>query len=182
MREIKQRLDPKCPFCRHPAPKSMEDSDKNLMKRVEANDPVAMRRMGKRRHEEGDYNSAFEYYTKAAGFGDVTAHYNLSIMYLHGEGVEKDKKKELHHLEQAAIGGHSLARYTLGVSEWNNGMHERAVKHFIIAANLGEDNSLKELKQCFKKGDIRKEIFAAALRAHQAAVDATKSPQRNIEY
>ncbi len=30
----------------------------------------------------------------------------------------------------------------------------------------------------YKDGDISKEEFAAALRAHQAAVDTTKSPQR----
>ncbi len=36
------------------------------------------------------------------------------------------------------------------------------------------------LKKLFKvkEGLVSKEEFAAALRAHQAAVDATKSPQR----
>ena len=52
------------------------------------------------------------------------------------------------------------------------------MKHYIIAANLGYDNSLKRLRECYKYGDVQKEDFAAALRAHQAAVDATKSPQR----
>ena len=43
----------------------------------------------------------------------------------------------------------------------------------------GEFNeSLRALKECFKRGMVSKEDFAAALRAHQAAVDATKSPQR----
>jgi hypothetical protein len=32
----------------------------------------------------------------------------------------------------------------------------------------------------YVKGDVDKEDFAAALRAHQAAVDATKSPQREV--
>ena len=31
---------------------------------------------------------------------------------------------------------------------------------------------------CYMNGNVSKEDFAAALRAHQAAVDATKSPQR----
>ena len=30
----------------------------------------------------------------------------------------------------------------------------------------------------FKKGSVSKDELAAAVRAHQAAVDATKSPQR----
>jgi formylmethanofuran:tetrahydromethanopterin formyltransferase len=52
------------------------------------------------------------------------------------------------------------------------------VKHFIIAANLGYDDSIKGLKEYYTNGQVSKEDFAAALRAHKAAVDATKSPQR----
>jgi len=52
------------------------------------------------------------------------------------------------------------------------------VKHWIIAANLGNDRSLEELKDCYREGLVSKDDFAAALRVHQAAVDATKSPQR----
>ena len=37
---------------------------------------------------------------------------------------------------------------------------------------------MEQLKSCFRGGLVSKEDFAAALRAHQAAVDATKSPQR----
>eukprot|EP00984_Skeletonema_dohrnii_P022631 scaffold11731_cov74-Skeletonema_dohrnii-CCMP3373.AAC.2 len=35
-----------CPFCRHPAPATKAEVDANTMKRVEANDRVAMRQMG----------------------------------------------------------------------------------------------------------------------------------------
>jgi TPR repeat protein len=108
----------------------------------------------------------------------VRAHYVLSVMYQKGEGVEKDDEKELHHLEQAAIGGHVLAIHNLGCEEGNNGRHDRAVKHFIIAANLGDDRSMETLLSCFRKGRVGKEDFASALRAHHAAVDATKSSQR----
>ena len=61
----------------------------------------------------------------------------------------------------------------LGCYEGNNGRFDRAVKHFIIAANLGYEREV-----CYKRERLGKEDFAAALRAHQAAVDATKSPQR----
>jgi TPR repeat protein len=104
--------------------------------------------------DKGDYKGAFQHNTKAAELGDIRAHYLLSIMYRQGKGVEKDVKKELHHLEQAAIGGHPVARHNLGYVEEKNGRLDRAVKHYIIAATLGFDDSL-------------------------AAVDATKSPQRD---
>ena len=90
----------------------------------------------------------------------------------------KDEKKAVYHLEEAAIGGHSRARHNLGAIEWNSGRRERAAKHFIIAANLGYDDSMDQLKLCYRMGVISKDNYAAALRAHQAAVDATKSPQR----
>ena len=53
------------------------------------------------------------------------------------------------------------------------------MKHYIIAANQGHNHSVEMLKQGYKSGSVSKEDFAAALRAHQAAVDATKSPQRD---
>jgi hypothetical protein len=59
-----------------------------------------------------------------------------------------------------------------------NNMIDRAVKHLVIAANLGYDKSIQAMNQCYVQGDVNKEEFAAALRAHQAAVDATKRPQR----
>ena len=178
IREVKEKLVPTCPFCRQPVPKSQDEIIKNLMKRVEVNDPVAMREMGKERYDEGDFDGAFEYFSKTAGLGDADAHYQLANMYQRGEGVEKDEKKELHHLEQAAIGGHVFARHNLGCVELENGRYERAMKHFIIAAKLGHDNSLKGLKSGFERGIVSKEDFASALRGHQAAVSATKSPQR----
>ena len=54
------------------------------------------------------------------------------------------------------------------------------MKHWIIAASLGYDDSIQMLKGCYKNGLVSKEDFAAALRAHHAAVEATKSPQREV--
>ena len=81
-------------------------------------------------------------------------------------------------METAAVGGHDMARHNLGCHEGNNGNIERSVKHFIIAANQGYDKSMKALWEEFKCGNITKEALDAALRAHKAAVDATKSPER----
>ena len=108
-------LDVKCPFCRKPAPKTEKEIEENIMKRIEANDPVAMREQGSECYKKGDYSSAFEYYAKAAKLGDIEAHYRLAGCYHLGHGVEKDEKKELFHLEEAAIGGHPKARHNLGV-------------------------------------------------------------------
>lgn len=123
---------------------------------------------------------AFEYASKAAALGDAFAHYQLSMLYREGQGVEADEKKEVYHLEKAAIAGHPEARHELARYETMNERFERAVKHMIIAASLGLDVSLKLLKEFYGYGQVSKEDFAATLRAHQAAVDATKSPQREV--
>jgi hypothetical protein len=177
-REHEESLDPTCPFCRQSTEITKEEADLRRMRRAEANDPVALRELGFRRYRKEEYISAFEYWTKAAELGDTEAHYQLSCLYQKGEGVEMNKKKELYHLEKAAIGGHPIARYNLGCVEMENCRIERAVKHYIIASNLGYDDSLKRLGQCYAMEFVQKEDYAAALRAHQAAVDATKSPQR----
>jgi hypothetical protein len=178
MREAGRFRGQECPFCRHQAPETDKDIEENRMKRVEMNDPAAMCQMGEYRYHKGDYRGAFEYWMTAAGLGNVKAHYQLGILYRTGKGVEKDEKHGLCHFEEAAIGGHVRARRMLAAIEWRDGRRDRAVKHYIIAATLGDDGSIKALREDFKRGLISKEDYAAVLRAHQAAVDATKSPQR----
>jgi hypothetical protein len=179
-RENEQGLENRCAFCREPAAESDEESDRNVMKRImKHNDPVAMTQMGKKLlFEKGDHKKALEYWTKAAELGNVDAHACLGNMYHTGNGVEKDQKKAMYHSEQAAIEGHYGARYNLAVHEKDKGRLDRAAKHLIIAANLGCDMSLKAIKGLFVDGKVSKEEYAAALRGYQAAVDATKSVER----
>eukprot|EP00985_Skeletonema_marinoi_P029504 scaffold28035_cov211-Skeletonema_marinoi.AAC.7 len=179
IRGRRESLEQICPFCRHPVPATDAEIDANRMKRVEANDPIALRRVGIRCYDEGDYGSACEYLTKAAGLGDAVAHYYLAVMYWEGKGVEKDEQMAVYHVEEAAIAGDPEARIILGAIEWNEGSKERAMKHYIIAAKLGDDDAVGKLKKGYLEGVLSKEDFASALRAHQAAVDATKSPHRD---
>jgi len=182
VREREKGLEHKCPFCRDPLLLSRDTIGSvpgaTSMKRVEANDPMALCCMADARYEEGNYVDAFEYLTKAAGLGDAESHYKLSKLYLNGEGVEKDEKKQIHHLEEAAIAGHPYARLCLACYEDDIERFDRADKHLVIAANLGLDESIQSLKDLHGKGFFSKEQLAAALRGHEAAVDAMKSPQR----
>ena len=180
MRELEQNLATKCTFCREALSKTEEEHFKRLMRRIEKNDPYAIYQQGAEQYDKGDYRSAFEYWKKATDLGNVDAHHRLAGLYIFGKGVEQEEGKIIHHLEEAAIAGHPEARYNIGYHKWNNGDKEGAVKHWIIAATLGEDDSTKMLMKAFKEGHVSKEDYAAALRAHKAAVDATKSPQRDI--
>jgi hypothetical protein len=170
----------RCPFCREPA--DDEQDEKRMMKRIKANDPATLFQTGIKYHNEGDYDGAFEYFTKAADLGYLMAHHQLGIMYYRGKGVEKDEEKEVYHHEKAAIGGHPVARYALALFEEEKDNIERAVKHHIIAANLGYDLSMKALWTHYAAGNITKEELDATLRTHQAAVDEMKSPEREASY
>ena len=145
IRELEGNLQEKCPFCRQPWPESDEEYKMNRMKRVQANDPTAIIQTGLRCELDGDYDTAFQYYTKAAALGDADAHNCLSIMYMKGECVEKDEGKELYHTTEAAIRGHPAARYQLACIEFLSGKFERAVKHWIIAAKF--HRSLPKVKR-----------------------------------
>ena len=186
MRQDEMRLQKKCPFCREAFPKSKNEVDKRMMKRIEMNDPEALRHEGGEQYHKGEYSTAFAYFSKAAELGDAEAHAKLANLYHEGKGVDKDEGKEIYHLEEAAIGGHPIARRLLGCKEVFKGHDDRAVKHYIIAATQGDDGAIKMLMSMFKRrvvakkdGLIDKEVLAAALRAHQAAVDATRSAQRD---
>ena len=181
MREFEGRLEPKCPFCRKVLIDTEDEEQiERLMKRVEANDPVAICRVATESYIKGDYNASFKYLTKAAALGDAHGHFQISALYREGRGVEKDENLALHHAEQAAIGRHHEARHNLGCFEWKNDQVDRAVKHWIIAAKLGAVKSLERLKTLlYKDGHVSKEDFESALRGHHSAIAATKSPQRD---
>ncbi len=178
IREREMRLGQTCPFCREPAPTTFEERDKQRMKRIEVNDPVALSVEGMVQHGRREYMRAFENWENAAELGDAEAHFRLSCVYHNEDGVEMDIEKYIYHTEEAAIGGHPIARYNLGRQQESVGCIDRAVKHWIIAATQGYDNAIKALMDAFKHGQVSKDDLAATLRAHNAAVDATKSPQR----
>jgi tetratricopeptide (TPR) repeat protein len=168
----------RCLFCRTPTSDDKE-YEKRKKERIEANDPAALSFWGTEYYLKGDFDKALKYFTKAAELGDAEAHAKLGQMYGDGEVAEKDEEKAAYHWEKAAIGGHPDARYYLAYVEAKNGNMDRGVKHFVIAANLGYDKSMKALLPFYKGGFITKEEYGATLRTHQAAVDATKSAQRD---
>eukprot|EP00985_Skeletonema_marinoi_P013621 scaffold6789_cov206-Skeletonema_marinoi.AAC.5 len=168
------------------ATQTISDAEKDAIKRrrIASNDPITLREVGKDYYRERDYEKAFQHWSRAARLRDADAHYCLTILYLEGLGVEKDEKKRLYHLEEASIGGHLVARRNLGIDELSNGRLERSVKHLLIAANLGDAEAVEFLKEVhemgqeYEMGAFGIDVCDAAVRGYQAAVDATKSPER----
>jgi hypothetical protein len=147
-RAEKMNLFPSCPFCRTPVAKSEQETNERRKIRSETNDPAAICHEGIVQYKKGkhyNYSMAFACFTIAAELGYAEAHYNLAALYHQGHGVEKNKGKYIYHMEEAAIAGHPIARYNLGVHEYSNHNFERAAKHWTIAARQGCNKSIKEL-------------------------------------
>eukprot|EP00984_Skeletonema_dohrnii_P013179 scaffold5449_cov88-Skeletonema_dohrnii-CCMP3373.AAC.4 len=173
-----------CPFCRAPADCEPSGLLKRLLKRVEANDPIAMFTLGTLSMRGGmpgvpkDAKKAAGLFLRSADLGYAPAYVNLAHCYELGFGVKMDKKKAITYRELACIGGNAFARYKLGKDAWDIGKKEDAAKHFIIGAKMGHDDSLRALKILFVKGCLQKSDFEMALRHHKEASDEMKSEQR----
>ena len=63
--------------------------------------------------------------------------------------------------------------------EWRGDNHHRAVKHFIISASAGCDDSLKGVQAGYRDGKVNKDDFEKTLRAHQKSKDEMKSEWRD---
>lgn len=64
---------------------------------------------GEEAYASGDYDLAFQEFTKAAEQGDINAQYNLGVMYEHGHGVEQSDLKAGEWYQLAADNGHPEA-------------------------------------------------------------------------
>jgi len=61
---IDARVCRECPFCRDPISNSEAKAEAKLMKKVEANDHLAIRDMGVRQYNDRDHGSAFEQFKR----------------------------------------------------------------------------------------------------------------------
>ena len=129
-----------CPFCKAPPAESDAENVERTKKIMEKGNADAYYALGTW-YAQGvngmpqDWAKANELYLKAGELGCADAYHNLGISYCEGTGVEIDTKKAKHCWELAAMNGHVVARHNLGVSEYEAGNHQRAMKHFIIAAS-----------------------------------------------
>ena len=173
-----------CPFCRTPEHTSAEEALQRTKKRAEDNDYNSICQLGSF-YDNGDYGlpqdmkKAIELWLRAGELGCAASYYNVGHAYLNGDGVERDIEKAKLYWELAAMMGDATARHNLGAFESNAANVERAVKHYMISAGAGDDNSLKEIRKAFMDGHATKDDFEKALRSHKESKDEMKSNQRD---
>ncbi|EJK46081.1 hypothetical protein THAOC_35274, partial [Thalassiosira oceanica] len=173
-----------CAFCRTPLSDNDADTMAMVRARVAKKDPQAILFLGNKYFfgELGlqkDMRKAVELWTKAAELGSIGALFELGNAYDNGDGVEEDNAKAAQFWTKAAIQGHVLARTNLGNHEGRKGNNDRAVRHYLISAKMGDERSLEFIKILFHGGLATKEQYAEALKGHQEAVEEMKSHDRD---
>ena len=182
----KGKIENVCPFCREPNPVSDEEHVQKLKARMKLNDAEAFLRLGNAYNYNMfglplDRKKAFELYKKGVELGSIEAHDQISKAYKNGfDGeVEWDMDKAQYHCEMAAKGGHEIARHNLGmVEKVFYGSTDRVLKHFMISASAGFEQSLKEVGEGYKAGRVTKDDYTKTLRAYQNTREEMKSVHR----
>ena len=91
----------------------------------------------------------------------------------------KDLQKAKYYYELAAMGGNVKARYNLGNLEKRAGDVDSAVKHWMISAAAGDDNSMKAIHDGYTYGHVTEDDIEKAWHAHKEARNEMKSEQRD---
>ncbi len=180
----------RCPFCKEDS-LVVTDQIRKLEERIEnCNDgrEVSAAHMLANIYDVGqnvpqDSRKAHQLWIRAAEMGSRDAHYNLSQSYgkFHKErGVEKDEKKELYHLEEAAMLGDAASRCDLGMYEGERGNWDQAKRHWMLSASAGCEGCLHRIKRGVQKGAVSKREYSKTLRDYEESIKLTKSVQREM--
>ena len=173
-----------CPYCRTLRPSSDEEEIERIHKLMERSNANAYYQLAGY-YDSGDYGlqqdweKANELWLKAGELGCAEAYSRLGYSYEVGRGVEINKEKAKHYWELAAMMGEVQARHILGLLEGDAGNLERAMKHFMVAARAGDNESLDKVKQGFMEGYVTKDDFAGTLRAYHESQTEMKSEARD---
>jgi TPR repeat protein len=192
----------KCPFCNSDrGSKTAQEQHKEVMKRVAANDPDSICVLANNYFHglgsvQQNHEKVIELWKQAADLGHSDANFNLGRFYEEGGDLTKsfkdaknvilgkfyergDKTKAKFHYESAAMGGHELARYNLGIMEAQTGNMERAFKHLRIAASAGHYKAMHNLRKSFEGGFVSRESIEATLTAYNNSCVEMRSEARD---
>ena len=178
-----------CCFCRAVDPDEVDgvDEDEEIVRRVrkrlEANDPQSYFTVANwYRHGMLGYpvdnQKAFEHMHRAAELGWPKACHNLGCYYQHGVGTEKDERKEIYWFEEAAKKGDIDSRWNLGDKEMMRGDAMRAIKHFLISAAAGDDQSLGKIIKAVSMNLVTRDKFNEVRAKYHEAKEGVKSEMR----
>ena len=144
-----------------------------------------LRAKGAEFYGKRDYNSAVQYYHRAALMGYDIAQNDLGYCYDKGLGVTQDYFEAVKWYRKAAEQGHARAQYNLGVC-YENGYgvtqdYYEAVKWYRKAAEQGHAGAQCNLGYCYENGrGVTKSITEAVRWYKKAAEKGNRQAQYNL--
>ena len=182
-----------CPFCREPVPTS-DDGDEVesawLQARCLKNDHIALKLMGGHYlsgtlHTPKDELKALDYFIRAVELGSPEACLFIASCYREGKGVTINKERAAFFYRIGALRGDVAARHDIGFTEYNFGNHEIGIRHWKIAAEAGDQDSLDALKKIYNadskwpgKEFISKKCMDSLFRVCHDAQEEVKTEER----
>jgi TPR repeat protein len=152
----------RCALCREKTTVSHEVTIQRIKKRLAANDGDAYFFLGCSYYDgllglRKNLAKAVELWLIGASLGSGAAQERLSIVYREGWIVKKDEEKALHYERLAAMKGHVISRFNLGVNEMDKGNTTKvsmsnAVKHWKIAAMAGWEHAMDMIEDLLSGG------------------------------
>eukprot|EP00956_Cyclotella_meneghiniana_P004046 scaffold4911_cov47-Cyclotella_meneghiniana.AAC.4 len=183
--------DAPCPFCRTPYHKNDQEYQRRMDKLIDENNSnidskkKALFHMGYCYFEgkQGlpqSYSKSIEYMIRSAQLGYSTANYNLGCVYRKGDGVKEDTRIAVYYWSLASIQGSSKARHSLAAYALNTDNDiRRAMKHYRIAAEQGNPNSMAIITASVLRGHVTKAEYDEILAIHNQALDSRQSERRD---
>ena len=135
-------------------------------------------------YNQGDYATAMAEWRPLADKGVASAQYNIGLMYMNGQGVDKDIVTAVNWMRKAAEGGDRDAQLAVGLMyRKGQGIPQddfEAVNWFRAAAEQGNTDAALQLAMAYQEGR------GTVLNNEQAHVslhngrknEASRTPQR----
>ncbi|SUA35716.1 TPR repeat protein [Neisseria zoodegmatis] len=120
---------------------------------------------------EGSKKEAFYWFQKAANQGLPQAQHDLAVMYLEGDGIEKDNNLAKKWAEKAIYNGMVGANGIIGVIESENKNFEKAFKLYQIAADTGFAPAQYNLGIAYHNGEGVRPDFKEAVKWYELAAN-----------
>ncbi|MGM0422274.1 MAG: SEL1-like repeat protein [Pseudomonadota bacterium] len=150
-------------------------ADENIASRAEAGDPAAQYQLARNYARgygvEKDYESAFQWYQKAAEQGHAKSQYALGGAYDFGRGTAADAKKAEHWYRKAAEQDHITAQSNLGILLHEVGKTQQAVTWLNKAAEAGDVTAQTYLAMLYIDGDGVEQDFEKTIAWYKRAAD-----------
>jgi len=120
-----------------------------------------------------DYAEAVRWYRLAADQGNVTAQFNVGVMFYNGTGVAQDYTEAMRWYRLAADQGHALAQYYLGLMfQHSLGVKKdnvEAVRWYRLAADQGHADAQANLGVVEEKAEAERLYLLAVNQGHADA-------------